>query len=643
MLSNYVVRNLRKIFHNHNVLSERFRPLSINIVNFYGTSTEPNKPNDLFSFIQHENNYVYKIVNRTPLISSTRETILGQETILQQNEFDNYLNKNWRQSNASDIVKAFEDVEQYCIDNNVSVTDSIFDNLVDGLMDHCEKLTDQEILRLLNCLSKLPPCNAFDSQNYHEVWSCLDDICCWKMVNWDLETLFAIADVWYQLRLAKLGDYIFELLDRLCRRADRISKDDLVRVFFYYNVCRKRPVDFEFEHALQDKLEEMTVDELAVVALGFFKTRSKIKLAPIIETMIREVTNSTLGIHEITLTAIMKALRLTSPFKFLPQIQTMLDRLHPELGRFSDLAGLHVALLATGTLCFHPITLRTISQKLVENISNLRLKDIERTLNVLTMFAFDPKTKPDIFQLAFEELHKTVREEEIHKYPRAFVSALYYLSLKGTFSYELMDKVLSMDFVKENFGKAAKTLPSQLFSLDTCIDIDCPDYKGRRIDRIHKYKAVKWLTEWAPSYDQHKKISRKDQFFLDAIDATKKIVKHNDYVMVDHVLPHFPTADIIICKDKVTGTYIKPSGLEDYALGDVKRPANDESKIWYAIVVLNWNNVVHYTSTPLGLIDMKLRQLKKIGFNPIQILYYEFTHLSQNEKEKYILNKLSNK
>ena len=173
-------------------------------------------------------------------------------------------------------------------------------------MDHCEKLTYDELLDLLICLSEYPPCDSYASHNFHDIWSCLDDICCWKVHQWNLDQVLTIADAWFMLNLSRYSDFIFDMLDKFTRKADSMSKDQLVHIFFLFNVCRNRPVDFAYEAALQNKIYEISIDEMAVIALGYFKTKSKIKVSSISEAMIKEVTKCSKSIHEISLTAIMK-------------------------------------------------------------------------------------------------------------------------------------------------------------------------------------------------------------------------------------------------------------------------------------------------------------------------------------------------
>ncbi|XP_066144428.1 FAST kinase domain-containing protein 5, mitochondrial isoform X2 [Euwallacea fornicatus] len=565
------------------------------------------------TFYQSENNFMFQVLNKIPLVDNSR--LAPSVPITDDLTFTSFLQSHWRSSSATNIVNAFNAVKQYCIMNNITISDTRFDKLVDGLVDHCEKLKDQELYDLLKCLSEYPPPSTFNSHNFHDVWSCLDD-----------------------LRLGKLADFVFESIERLAKKADQLTKDQLVHLFFYFNVCRRKTVPFNIEYALQSKINEMNVDEIAVVALGYFKTKTKIKLETIFITMIQEVGNSAKQIHEMSLSAIMKVLRFSGPIRLTQEVNKMFDELYPEMERFSDIACLHVALLGTGIQTFHPNIIRKCSQKLVENLQNLRIKDIERTLNVLTMFTFDPKTTPDIFGVAFEEIHKDTRIGEMNEYPKCLPAALHYFSLKGIYSYKLMDRILAEDFIRDTYGKYPKLIPLQILSLDCCIDIECPDYKGNRLTPYLRYKAVKWLTEWAPSTDQWKKFSLKDKLFLDVKETIKKIVPNEECMFIHHLLPHFSIADIVICKENES--FVTPSNLKQYTLGDIMRPDLTGSKKWYSIMVLSWNNVIRQTTIPLGNTAMKMRQLEKLGYIPVPIFYHDFTYCTPDEKIKYILRKL---
>lgn len=155
-------------------------------------------------FHDHENAYAFSIVNKESLDMSNTviaKSPLSEVTTLE--EFNDVLNQNWRHSSSTEIVNAFRSIKKFCVDNGINVSDHRFDKLVDGLMDHCEKLSDTELFDLLQCLLEIPPSESATSHNFHDIWSCLDDICCWKVTEWDLEKMFKFANIWYKLNLGK--------------------------------------------------------------------------------------------------------------------------------------------------------------------------------------------------------------------------------------------------------------------------------------------------------------------------------------------------------------------------------------------------------------------------------------------------------
>lgn len=233
------------------------------------------------------------------------------------------LAKNWRQSNASEIVEAFERVKNICKAHDITLSDTRFDNLVDGLMDHCEKLTNDELLRLLRIIAKLPECESSTARNYVDVWNCLDDICCWKLGSWDINTKFIFAEAWYGLHLARIADFTFELVDRLKERPRRLSKKFMLYQFFYLNISRRNTIPFELEVALADLIDEYTVDELAIIAMGYFKTKTKVKLTKILNAMIQKVTDASDDVNEISLSAILKVTFYFRPYYFFLNYSTI--------------------------------------------------------------------------------------------------------------------------------------------------------------------------------------------------------------------------------------------------------------------------------------------------------------------------------
>ncbi|KAK5638133.1 hypothetical protein RI129_012428 [Pyrocoelia pectoralis] len=586
-----------------------------------------------------ENVYAYNIIQSLPVTKNVPVFSITN-SIDNQYDFDNRLNQNWRLKTVSEIVDCFKSVLNYCIENDINLSDQRFDKLVDGLMDNIQHLTDSNLCDLLHCLIRLPICESYASRNFHDVWSALDDVCCWKINNWSNETMFLFADYWYCLNLGRVGKYTTYFIEKIVSSGDSLSKSQLVQLFFFINICRKN-FDYDFDKAIEKCIGFLSADEMAVIAMGFFKSQKPIQLTYILKQMMDKLKVEKSNVHEITMTAILKVLRYSSNVLLVDQLIDLLDHLVSEVDRLSSTACTHIALLGTTLQFFHSASLEKVAVKIFKDLNNVeavRLKDLERLLLALTMFHFTPKTDRDIFKAIYDELHRDQRKTEIIKYPRCLPCLLNFLSLQHIYSHELMDKILDKEYMSELYGKSPKKLPREIFSLDVCIDIECPDYVGNRLDVSFRRRAAKWLVEYTPTLDQYKKLTASDKFVLDVIDTVAKIVTDPRNLHTNHILPNFSKADIIVCRDG--NRFVPPSGFDAYELGDLMRPPN-KNLTWYAIVPVNWNACVRNTSNPLGHVHMKTRLLQAIGYEPILVIWNEFMPLKAHDKISYIADKIN--
>lgn len=257
----------------------------------------------------------------------------------------------------------------------------------------------------------------------------------------------------------------------------------------------------------------------------------------------------------------------------------------------------------------------------MDDVENLRLKDIERLILALTMFDFDPVTKPDIFQMALNQLYRPERRQELTQYPRVLGSVLHYLSIRNIYAYDLMDHVMNPEYIKNVYGAQVKTTPRELYVLDSSIDIECPDYKGNRLSTKARLKACKWMTEYVPER-QKKNMTASDRLFFDTYDAVAELLGGETYLSNQYILPHFHRADIICCFDEKLNKFVQPKGFDKYSLSDIKYPEKCQGLRWIAIVPLGVNSCVRVAPEELGNIKMKTRQLRKIGYEPVLVSFY---------------------
>ncbi|GJQ85365.1 hypothetical protein Trydic_g10139 [Trypoxylus dichotomus] len=598
------------------------------------------------NFYETENVHALRILESFPLTTTLNDDHLQHATqiISSDTEFNKLLDQHWRIASPSRIVKTFLSVVDYCQKQNINISDNRFDRLVDGLLDNVENLTMDELYAMLKCLKGLPMTENYSSHNYHDVWSALDDICTWRLNDWDRDTLFKFANMFYLLHLGRIGDYIFRFIDRLARKPERLSREQLVHAFFYMNICRKRPIEFEFESAIENKLKDLTVDEMAIIAMGFFKTQTKIKLASILNRMLELVIENSETIHEISLAAILKIIRFSQNNQTIDNILKMLDKISVEVPRLSYLCATHAILTGTSLQIFHEPILKAVTQKTVEQIcnpENVRLKDIERVLLAVTMFDYDPQTKPDFYDAVYKELHAEQRDPEKILHPKCLPMALGFLSIRNMYSPKLMNDLLKPEFTFKVYGKNSKLYPRDLFLLNYGAEIDLPNYNGSKWSEEMKAKACKWLIEYLPEETHGTKgLSASNKMIFDVIEIITRIVGDQKYLYIGHILPHYTKSDIVLCLDKTTNAFVEPLALKNYKLHEIKYPTDLEKYKWYCFVVVGNNLTARNTTNPLGILNMKQRHLRTIGYDPILVTWNQYNWLEMEEKVDYILNKI---
>ncbi|GLV35764.1 uncharacterized protein CBL_01085 [Carabus blaptoides fortunei] len=356
--------------------------------------------------------------------------------------------------------------------------------------------------------------------------------------------------------------------------------------------------------------------------------------------MLDKILRETTTINEITLCAILKIIRYSPHIPLVDQLSELLTRLVPEVNRLSILCCVHIALAGTNTQVFHPEILNKIANKFVQNVTATRLKDLERLTFVLTLFNFQPQTTPDIFETVLTELRSSRRTDEINMYPRCLTSCVHYLGLQQIYPYDLINKVLDPEFLKNTYGNNKTAIGREILFLDTSMDIDCPDYKGHRLNTKLQSNLTKWSQEYIPRRDQKYRLTSADKLMLDVKETLEVVLGQSEFLHIDYILPHYQKPDIIICKDKEGHPVDVKQHFCQYTTGNIKKPSTTKDYKWFAIVIGSWNMNIRSTTTPVGTLNTKLRQLKKIGYQPTVVFWWEFMQLSRAEKENYMRSKL---
>ncbi|XP_067002215.2 FAST kinase domain-containing protein 5, mitochondrial [Anabrus simplex] len=590
---------------------------------------------------ESENTYAHKVLEEIPKYSETlMDPKLGIEPI-DDKEFRRLTSVEWNDESAESVCKAFESISYYCSHKSYSLSDAIFTNICHSLTLNCKDMTDCELIRTLACLSKWPQTDFFNSVNFSTLWSTLDKECVQRYKQWDRNKLLLVADHWYMLHLSRFCEYMWFSNWKLGRKPSSLSPAQLVQTMFYMNACRKIHPNismYEFEYSFEQCIDKLTLEEISIMSMGFFKTQTKIKSSNLLYKILERTMSEVDSIKDITLSAILKIVRYSITPSLADMLYQLLNKLVLRVNDLSLLSCIHTALAGSNVLIFHEDILKSVSQRFSRAIKDARVKDLERLAFVLTLYNYDPHTDPCIFSQIANELSSPNRKEEFASFPKCVPRCLHYLTIKDIFLDDLISQVLDPEFIAVVYGKNSFHINREILSLDAFVEIERPHYTGNRLPpKTRGFLAKRYN---APLPKEKKNMTATMRMFMEVMELVSNMLGGEKYCYVGHILPHFERSDIAFFVSRGRAVEI-PMSLRESELSAVKyAPSLPETGSWCCIVVGGWNSYISNTRKMLGTTECKIHQLKTIGYSPIYVPWYEWVSLASTARERYLRDKI---
>lgn len=544
-------------------------------------------------------------------------------------EFDQICReKSWSTKSYDFIVESFQIIANFSKKNEISITDERFVLLTDVITDNLMKFTDEQVLTIFKNLTLFPEVETINSRNFLEIWSALDDVCVDRIKNWNVEKLLYVADLWYALRLAKTCKYTWEMQKRIDRKLKKLPAHQLVQTMFYVNLCRKPVLDmFNLEYNFNSSINQMSLGEISVMAMGFFKTETPLRNQLLITEIYKRTMTDINSLHNIGLVNILKILRYSSKLQQTELLQKFLDSLITQIPRLSLLSCLHIALAGTDIQLCHKKSLEVIIDRFLKEIGTARLKDMERISFVMGLYNLQTTSKKEdlLCQAILKEIPKRIKE--ITKYPRCLPACLHYLSLKGFHSEKLINSVLDPKYLELAYGRNI-IQGREVFCLDAFTRINLKNsYKGHQLKRQTLKTLGKMTTYYIPVAKQKHRISATDAIQLEVKTLCDDLYKNN--CRINHILPHFQRPDLILAFNGNEPFDVKENFPEDYSGTILTREIllRDKSenlnlKI-VPLVIGGWNNFIRAESKLTGLLEMKMTQMRVLGHFPVLVRFFK--------------------
>lgn len=587
--------------------------------------TSPTLPAKIF--VESENKYAHSILAASlkPYLIARSDDLLNNVNI---DDAPQRVLKPIENAQPDELYTTWLELVQYCAQTDTQISDERFSGFIRIYCEQLHRFSDEQLVGTLRHMQQLPVPESTKVANYMELWNTLDIECCRRIDRWSTAQLLLVSDAWYQLNLARIGEFVWQALRKLGRKIRKLPPEQLVQSMFLCNLLR-RPVFemFDFEVNLAQSVDRMTLQELGVMAMGFFKTQTPIRNPELLQQLFTRLEAELDTVEDITLVALLKVLRYSSRLQQVEPLKQLLVALRRQVERVSLLTCLHIALLGC--------ELQTCDDELVERIllrfenelDVARLKDLERICLVIGLFNLT--TPSGVERRLVERLPQLLRSrvDEILRYPRCYTNCLQFISMRGIHDTELLGVALEPRFVRHTYRSG---LPGrEYFHLDSLAQLLAGSqlYAGPFLTERQRQHMGKMYTQYIPDRSSRFKLNNTDRILLEVRDGVGSLLRTT--VGLKHVLPHYERCDVVICYDRQQQRAIAFDGSqcpEDYTgvlltrehlLGEQQaKKAHMETLV---LVIAGWNNMIRDHQRPTGQFAMKLKQLKQLGHQPVVV------------------------
>ncbi|XP_038213729.1 FAST kinase domain-containing protein 5, mitochondrial [Zerene cesonia] len=590
-------------------------------------------------FMERENQYAYDIMEKYGYVE---EINIPQTTSsISQEEFENMMKKDWSKESAQAVFEVFPLITAYCSENNLCISNNVFDNFIDVFTDKIQFSTDEELKSHFFSLAKCPETASIRTRNYVEVWAALDDECVNRFKRWSHDELLSFAALFYMLSATKASDYCYRCIQRLVYKSNKLTKAQLVQTYFFIGAMRFSPHDMHnLEIAVQEKFHELSIDELAIISLGFFKSKVPIRSPVLVSNIIDLLIENVSEINEVSLAALLKVIRFSRKIPVDDKIVKLLDKLQHEVPRLSIMCNVHIALLATSTLTLQKSCLQEIANNVIKDISNARLKDMERLILTFGTFNYEPLTNPSFIETIINELRKPEREQELFSHGRSFACCLSYLGLLGYYPIDLFKRVLNTEFLNNTYGKYCYAYGREILIIHNSVKLF---HKDTSLDCLTAKEALilaKKYTDFLPDANYDKQYNVTEKMYLDVVKVVEECRGGSEFVTGHHLLTHHQRGDVVMCDDPNGSPLPVKSIFNNIKFGQLCPIPNDN--IWIALIIAGRNAMLYNSEKPSGHFLSKIRELNALGYHAAIVSWNVYTKCKTLEEKKDYINKLIN-
>lgn len=221
------------------------------------------------------------------------------------------LEQDWNSMTSAEIVSAVKKLSYNICYSDEKLNPLKYVKAFNTL--NIKKLIDDHLITMMQHL--VPFRNHMNQSDcYRNLCVGIDRECIIRFLRLPIERTLYLCDVLYQLTPKNCknfySQYIWHSIKRLGSKPQKLSPQQLVQVLFFLNIYRKLPINmYELEYRLQQCIDDLSINELAIAMLGFFKTSTKIRNKDLVNYIIQRTTAEIDVVDTVSIAGIIKLVR----------------------------------------------------------------------------------------------------------------------------------------------------------------------------------------------------------------------------------------------------------------------------------------------------------------------------------------------
>lgn len=575
-------------------------------------------------FQEKENEYAHQVMENLSYYSNSLLKFAM--------EHDSYTTDKFKESTNLSAIEKFIQVTLLNFSKGLNLENKEFTSMVQSVCALLPAASHEDVKKTLYYLCLWPPTSHPTTENFKLLWNTLDQECVKRIKHWNVSEKLLIGDYWFHLKLSRITQYNSALIYQLTQDIESLSNPQLVQLMFFINLQRTIPETFlcSVEKKLESIIKSVTLEELGIICLGFFKTQNAISNVNLTESIIKRFMHNVENLNTVTISAILKFLRKSRNFALNDLYILTLHKCVSCLDNFDIPTSVHLALLASECNVYHPLLLNCVSEKLSENMKTVRIKDCAKFLLCLSLYNHFEGSFRESF---FAEVKRDERQCELISYPIHVIHSALYFCYGGYYDYDFLAKIFNRGFKEETCSRYPD-MRTTYAEIDYCIEIECPDYRGPKLESSERKVLLGRRGGLSPA---PKNPNMNTRLRNDVYGSLVKIFGSDKNILLRHVLPHIYSPDIIVRLSGNNEVSLKKL-CQDISEDVVLKPLPGE--VWAAFVACGTYSFAHKSTKITGGTAMKLRQLEKIGYHVVFLPYYNISRNS-SQREAFLKEKLS--